>query len=292
MDKELSLSARMVGVRRALLVSCFIRRWGWSNAANIALCAGVNRLRYADELVKRGFLIRLATDLPHNDRYAYILSTHGLQCALDELDRFGDSIPGLPPYTYMEHRRVGFLVHAHNMVMQEILLRLALDVGIYYHSLWSSEWEERSRQDEAVCPDATDTFSYSYDSPPGYQPLTRFHEVELSQKSGARLNHWLSLRISHLLESGKGNGFFCVWSASDAIIDSYNAALEKPIASFLRTQTGALIVDQSKPWMQAEPWMFRFFRLRRDIQTGAWHPEDKDIEMLRAETNALPRDLE
>lgn len=292
MDQKLSLSARMLGALRALLVCCFLRRWGWSNAANIALCVGVNRLRYADELVDRGFSIRLETGLRYADRYAYILSDYGLQCAIDELDQFGDMLPVLPPYTYTTHQRLPFSHHVHNMVAQEILLRVGDSDDLKSFTLWTTEWEERHSQDNASCVDLIDRYVETPHLPNGHSRLTRLHEVELNQKTGAKLNHWLGLRIGRLLELGEGSACCCVWAASNAIIDYYKAALEKPISSFIRTRTGALIVDQSKPQMRAEPWMFRFFRLRRDIQTGAWHPEDKDIEMLKAEAVIFPWDLE
>lgn len=93
MDQELSLSARALGAERAQLVCCFVRLPGWSNADNIARWVGVNRLRYADELVKRNVLIRLETGLRHADRYAYILSAYSLECALDKPGRLTDYLP-------------------------------------------------------------------------------------------------------------------------------------------------------------------------------------------------------
>ena len=280
MDQKLKLSAKAIGEYRAVMVCCWAYRWLWSNAANIARVAGVNRQRYADELVDRGFLIRLKSGPGHPDRFVYILSDTGRQLAAFELDRLGDYLPPLTPYSLTEHQRVPMTLHAHNMVAQEIVLRLAYDqLGSF--PLWSTDIEERRLTDIATCADAVDQFTHSSELDwSDFYRILRLHEVELNQKTRTRLLHWLGLRILRLKECGEGRAYCCVWSATNAIIDSYQQALSKPIPQYYRTAAGGLSIDQSKPYLHAEQWMFRFFKLQRDRVSGAWHPEDRDLASL------------
>jgi hypothetical protein len=280
MEQNKKISANALGADRAAMVCCWIYRWLWSNASNIAIVAGVARLRYADELVERGFLIRLNSGPGHADRFIYILSDLGRQLAAFELDQFGDSLPKLVPYSVTDHQRVGMKLHEHNMVAQAILLRIARDqLGSF--PLWKTDQEERRQTDEAVCADAVDTFSRVRGlNQSNLQWLMRLHEIELNQKTGKRLLHWLGIRIQRLQECGEGLACCCVWAGSNAIINTYKEALSKPIPCYHHTATGALSIDPSKPRLHAEPWMFKFFRLERDRVHGAWSPSEQDLASL------------
>jgi len=278
MDQEKKQSAIQLGKYRASQVCCWIRRCGTSNAANIAKVAGVNRVRYADELVQRGYLKKIRMEPGHADRYVYILSDIGRQRADFELeDWFGDSLPNRPSYTYTEHQHVPQKNHEHDMVAQEILLRLAGD-ELDYFELWSTEWEERHNQGEASSADATDNFVETEGE--HARNFIRLHEVELNQKTNARLRHWLGLRIQRLSEYGEGRACCCIWASTSGVIEAYKAELSTTLPRYYRTKTGALAIDQSEPNVQAEPWMFRFFRLKRD-ERGLWHPRDEDVAKLR-----------
>lgn len=280
MEQNKKISAQELGADRAALVCCWIFRWLWANAENIAMVAGVARLRYADELVERGFLIRLNSGPGHADRFVYILSDLGRQLAAYELDKFGDSLPPLAPYTLTDHQRVTMTVHEHHMVAQKIVLRLARD-QLPNFPQWITELEERRLIDESVSADAIDSFSrVSGLNQSDLRWFIRLHEVELNQKGAARLLHWLGIRIQRLQGYGEGRACCCIWSASNGIIQSYTEALSKPIPSYYHSEKGKLTVDQSKPHLHAEPWMFRFFKLERDRKSGAWSPSDRDLASL------------
>jgi hypothetical protein len=280
MGQNRKISSNELGADRAGLVCCWVFRWEWSNASNIARVAGVKRLRYADELVARGFLIRLDSGPGRMDRFVYILSDLGRQFAAYELDQFGDSLPPLAHYTLTDHQRVSLSVHEHHMVAQEIVLRLAGD-QLHNFPQWTTELEERRKVDDAVSADAIDTFSRVIRlNQSDLQWFIRLHEVEMNQKTNARLRHWLGLRIQRLQEYGEGRACCFVWAASNAIIQRYTEVLSKPIPRYYCAVTGKLTVDQSKPPLQAEPWMFRFFKLERDRVSGVWHPSDQDLASL------------
>lgn len=280
MEQNNKISTNELGADRAGMVCCWLFRWLWSNAANIADVAGVKRLRYADELVARKFLIRLDAGPGHIDRFVYILSDLGRQYAAYELGKFGDSLPKLVNYTLTDHQRVPMTLHAHNMVAQSILLHLAGDqLGNF--SLWQTDLEERRQTDEAVCADAVDLFTkVRVSNQSDLQRFTRLHEVENNLKTGARLNHWLGIRIRRLQEYGEGRACCCVWAGSNAIYTAYQESLSKPIPCYYRTDSGALSIDQSQPRLNAEPWMFKFFRLERDRVSGVWHPAEHDLASL------------
>lgn len=280
-----NISAQTLGAHRAGLVCCCIFRLEWSNAFCIALIAGTRRLRYADELVTRGFLIRLETGLRYGDRYIYILSALGRELAQFELDNFGDLIPTRSPYTVTEHQRVAVTHNIHNMAALEILLKLAGNM-LDWLTLWRSEPEEQHSQDESSAADLVENFLKTPDRESKYD-YTRLHEIENNQKTGARLLYWLRLRIERLLELGEGRGCCIIWCTSNAIFESYQDALESPLPGFHPSNSGKPTLDQSKPFVRAEPWMFLFFKLERD-ERGSLHPRDEDIATLKAQVPNAP----
>jgi hypothetical protein len=263
----------------ACLVCCVLRRLGWSNSVNIARIAGVKRLKFADEMAKCG-LLRKHKRGRYSSKSIFVLSELGREIADHVLHRSGFLLSQPSRYKLTGRGDLSDKNQIHDLAGQELLLKIAGE-KLNDFRMWVTESDERRNKGEPSCADLVE---YFLETPQpgrfGQSKFTRLHEVESSIKFGSQLIYFLRLRVDRLLGLGEGHACCCIWSPSDKIIETYGEALKKPLPKYYRTHSGELAIDQSKPCVRAESWMFQFFKLELD-QRGALHPRREDISKLK-----------
>lgn len=244
--KKLSIkfaaSARSKGEWNNKIILIWLIKWGWTTNQIIQRVLNVQRPRPADEFVKKGILEKIKAQPGWFERSVYILSPAGVAAAnrlLLEINRSNEA----RRYNLHLTKNIPWTTHEHHIASQHLLIDFwnyqpNSMPDEYYFDAFKTDYEsDVDKSNGAFIPD----FSIKID---GDIEKFEHYEVELNEKTNAKLWPWAYARACHLRDNPQNS--IIILTPYPSILKNYKEYFSKRIRKPIKNSKGKLVPDPNQ----------------------------------------------
>lgn len=224
LSKEFAGSARKRGERNRDIILLWLIKWGWTTNQVIQFILNVERPRPADDFVKKGILEKIKSKPGWFERSVYILSPAGVAAAnrlLLEINRSEEA----RHYNLHLTKNIPWTFHEHHIVAQNLLTDYWQEIHCtapteYYFDSFKTDYElDLDKSSGNFIPDFS-VREISQDENNGLIFDYFHYEVELNEKTNAKLWPWAWARAIHLQKNPRDKIF--ILTPYQSIYKNYN----------------------------------------------------------------------